>query len=440
MAPLEVEYWVPAKSMKNVRPKHVATESPSQRTFDVEARNLCYKSPPTHQSSLLNFFSQNQDNVASLQEKEASKFILKNVSCVAKSGEILAIAGPSGAGKSTLLELLGARIRPSTPQSSILVNGLPMDVPSFRRMSGFIPQNDALFPLLTVKETLMFSARLRLPASVSNEEKHRKVEDLLDELKLMHVADTRVGNDDMRGVSGGERRRVSIGVDVIHDPAVLLLDEPTSGLDSASALHVVEMLHTMAKVRSRTIILSIHQPGYRILQQIHSFLLLAHGSVIHHGSLRILHYWLMQAGHHIPPQVNVLEYAIDAISSGTDLKSDAENICILHRPGHFNPLQHFNTVGSDLLWSFDKADENPSMDFKPTFANNSMREIVILSERFSKNIFRTHELFIARTVQALVGGFAFGYNLHKCRHDAIRNSEAAWVFCVYAHIPPLINS
>lgn len=337
---------------------------------------------------------------------DSSKFILKNVSCVGKAGEILAIAGPSGAGKSTLLELLAGRIRPSSLPDSILVNRQPMEVSSFRRISGFIAQSDALFPLLTVRETLTFSAMLRLPTTVSCEEKRKMVEDLLFELRLTHVADTRVGNDEVRGVSGGERRRVSIGVDVIHDPAVLLLDEPTSGLDSASALHVIEMLHSMAKTRFRTIILSIHQPGYRIIQQINSFLLLSSGSVVHHGSLRVLHYWLIQAGHHVPPQVNVLEYAIDAISSGLDLQADAEHNCILHQAGRFD-LLHPNSSGL-IMSSFTSRAHSLPLEFKPAFANTSVREILILSQRFSRNIFRTHELFTARTIQALVGGFALG--------------------------------
>jgi ATP-binding cassette subfamily G (WHITE) protein 2 len=89
----------------------------------------------------------------------------------------------------------------------------------------------------------------------------------------------------VRGVSGGERRRVSIGVDLIHDPSVLFLDEPTSGLDSTSALHVMQILSQMAVTHHRTVLLTIHQPSFRLLETINRILVLARGNVIYHGRI-----------------------------------------------------------------------------------------------------------------------------------------------------------
>ena len=258
--------------------------------------------------------------------------ILKNVSFKAKSGELLALAGPSGCGKSTLLGLLAGAITQPTisnnddittmASKSILINNRPtVDAFTLRRISGYVPQSDALFPLLTVKETLLFSAHIRLPSSAFKlSEKLERVESLMAELGLAHVGNRRVGNvhvdmDTRGGLSGGERRRVSIGVELIHDPPVLLLDEPTSGLDSSAALKIVGMLHSMAKNRSRTIVLSIHQPSYRIMEHMNSILLLARGHVVHHGTLEQLQWKLVQAGHQIEPQVNILEYAIEDIMS-----------------------------------------------------------------------------------------------------------------------------
>ncbi|KAH9536786.1 hypothetical protein CY35_16G018100 [Sphagnum magellanicum] len=335
-------------------------------------------------------------------------YVLKQITCRARAGEILAVAGPSGAGKSTLLEVLAGRIQPSSPASSILVNGSPMDMQRFRRISGYVMQDDALFPMLTVEETLLYSARLRLRSTVPLVEKRARVEALMTELGLTHVAKTRIGNESIRGVSGGERRRVSIGVDVIHDPAVLILDEPTSGLDSAGALQVVAMLRNMAVSQQRTIILTIHQPGYRILQLVHSFLLLSHGLVVHHGPLELLSSRLAAAGHVVPLQVNVLEYAIDAIDS-------------LHfTSSHHHHHQSF-TGGFFAARGFDKpahhsanAAAQTSQEFfmkvadKVTFANSSMKEIIVLAHRFCKNIIRTRQLLIARTIQAIGAGFGLG--------------------------------
>uniref|UniRef100_A0A803NBV3 ABC transporter domain-containing protein n=1 Tax=Chenopodium quinoa TaxID=63459 RepID=A0A803NBV3_CHEQI len=192
----------------------------------------------------------------------------------------LAIVGPSGAGKSSLLEILAGKL---TPQAgSILINGNVTETANFNKISGFVTQKDMLFPLLTVEETLMFSAKLRLKLPPS--ELSSKVKSLMQELGLDHVANTRVGNDGYAEYLEESAGRVSIGVDVIHDPKVLILDEPTSGLDSTSALQIIDMLKNMAETRGRTIILSIHQPGFRIVKQINSILLLSNGKV-HHGTV-----------------------------------------------------------------------------------------------------------------------------------------------------------
>lgn len=102
-----------------------------------------------------------------------------------------------------------------------------------------ILQDDLLYPMLTVRETLMFSAFFRLPPSQSKAAKAARVSNLLEQLGLMRVANTIIGDEGHRGVSGGERRRVSIGIDIVHDPLILFLDEPTSGLDSTNAYLVV---------------------------------------------------------------------------------------------------------------------------------------------------------------------------------------------------------
>eukprot|EP01018_Ginkgo_biloba_P000809 Gb_24085 [translate_table: standard] len=414
-----------------VKPAQVAGlyQSPTRtRLYDIEAKNLCYKlvvhrKPPWKRWCTADC------------GEGTEKHILRNVSCEARPGEILAIAGPSGAGKSTLLEVLAGRIRPSST-NSILVNQQPMNISHFRRISGYVTQDDALFPLLTVEETLMFSAKLRLPCVVPEAEKIARVKALLNELGLQHVSASRIGNDDIRGISGGERRRVSIGVDVIHDPAVLLLDEPTSGLDSAAALQVIVMLKSMAGSHGRTIILSIHQPGFRILQLFNSILLLANGSVVHHGSLEMLQCRLIAAGHEIPAHVNVLEYAIDAIDclendlSGILAKSSIEEEVPQTRA---NPTLHDLFLLSGQLvdreqQALEDSTLKPPYDDRPSYANSSIQEIMILTHRFSKNIFRTKQLFAARTLQALVAGFGLGTIFMNVGYDTTGMQERVGFF------------
>lgn len=390
--------------------------SPSRsKTYTIELHDLSYKLVRPQKLGS----KKTQDSVsAPFNAKSSSQYILKHITFDARPGEVKAIAGPSGAGKSTLLEVLAGKIRPSSSSASILVNGQPMDRQHFRRISGYVMQDDALFPMLTVRETLLYSARLRLPSVVPMAEKLARVEAIMAELGLTHVAASRIGNESVRGVSGGERRRVSIGVDVIHDPAVLILDEPTSGLDSAAALHVCSMLRSMAVSRNRTIILSIHQPGYRILQQFHEVLILAQGSVVHHGSLELLSSRLAAAGHNIPAQVNVLEYAIDSLDTldssqqssifsvrgKTDLPVLSLQALFELEPPRAPMTPSYDTTSSEA--SPSRSDDD--VPDKVRFANSSVKEIGILSHRFLKNIIRTKQLLMARTIQALGCGVGLG--------------------------------
>ncbi|KAL2643287.1 hypothetical protein R1flu_010874 [Riccia fluitans] len=426
------------------------------RTYEIKVKNLFYKLPPPRQTKLAKVMGmirncrQRRDPFPVTPSKQkpagADRYILRNINFEAQSGELLAIAGPSGAGKSTLLEVLAGRVKPTSPPGCMLVNDQIVDVHQFQRVSGYVMQDDALFPHLTVMETLLYSARLRLPTTVPYEEKLARVKSVIEELGLSHVATTRIGNESMRGVSGGERRRVSIGLDVIHNPAVLFLDEPTSGLDSAAAANIVEVLRVMAECHSRCVILTIHQPSVRILQLMHSFLILADGMVVHHGSLELLEIRLQAAGHQIPSQVNVLEYAIDAINS-----KEADAIKAMHVTGaehqKLQDLQHGmeKTVkvdnppndDNDDRSSMKAWDDEEYQDYlrrawgrkdeedekKITYANSGIQETVILAQRFFKNISRPKELFTARTAQALISGICLGTIFLKVRNDQAGASE-----------------
>ncbi|KAL6202159.1 hypothetical protein ACLB2K_025869 [Fragaria x ananassa] len=355
-----------------------------QRTpYRLETRNLSYK--------LCAQFDEMKVLCGGASSRRVPTFILKNVNCEARPGEITAIAGPSGAGKTTLLEILVGKISPRKVCSGqVLVNNLPMEAESFLRMSGYVTQDDALFPLLTVEETLTYSALLRLPGGRS--EAATRVRQLMKELGLEHVAASRIGGGSSNnGISGGERRRVSVGVDLVHDPAVILIDEPTSGLDSASAFHIVSLLKTMVVNQGKTIVLTIHQPGFRILEMFDRLVLLSSGTVMHNGSMRLLKERLKFAGHRIPNRVNMLEFAIDVIESlDTQIPEALSN-------------QRFLIGNHKFELHFHSSEEK-----KQLYRNSRLEEVVILGERFCSNIFRTRQLFVTRVIQALVAGLLLG--------------------------------
>ncbi|CAA6665848.1 unnamed protein product [Spirodela intermedia] len=332
-----------------------------QTRYRIEAKSLSYRLPAGGGK-----FSWSKIHASSAS-------ILKDVSCDARPGEVLAIVGPSGAGKTTLLSILAGMNLPGKVAGEIQINGCDMEASIFQRVSGYVTQEDALFPLLTVEESLLYSARLRL---------HRRGG---GELGLEGVAKSTVGSGGGRGISGGERRRLSIGVDLVHDPAILLLDEPTSGLDSAAALQIMSLLKFMAKAQGKTVVLTIHQPGFRILELFDRVLLLAEGTVRHHGSLSLLEKRLEEAGHRVPHHVNVLEYAMDAMtSSNGEMMAQSNSEETPHRPG--GKEEHRAVI----------------------YANSPPEEVLILGERFFKNILRTNQLFAAKIIQSLVAGVGLG--------------------------------
>ncbi|KAJ6815291.1 ABC transporter G family member 14-like isoform X2 [Iris pallida] len=224
--------------------------------------------------------------VVGSSSKSAEKSILNGVSGQVCPGEMLAMLGPSGSGKTTLLTALGGRLPSAGPRrlsGKITYNGQAF-TSSVRRKIGFVSQDDVLYPNLTVSETLTFTALLRLPRTLARAEKVEKVRRVIAELGLEKVAHSMIGGPLFRGVSGGERKRVSIGQEMLVNPSLLLLDEPTSGLDSTTAQRIVTMLKRLAAEGGRTVVTTIHQPSSRLYHMFDKVVVLSQGFPIYYGS------------------------------------------------------------------------------------------------------------------------------------------------------------
>ncbi|KAJ4793030.1 ABC transporter G family member 5 [Rhynchospora pubera] len=247
--------------------------SANQIPFVLSFTDLTYKVKVKRpkKGSCLPSFKRNPTDGA-ITEFSSSKTLLDSISGEAREGEILAVLGASGSGKSTLIDALANRIVRERLHGSVTLNGEHLDSQILKVISAYVMQDDLLYPMLTVEETLMFSAEFRLPRTLSADKKKARVQALIDQLGLRSAANTIIGDEGHRGVSGGERRRVSIGTDIIHDPIILFLDEPTSGLDSTSAYMVVKVLQRIAHSGS-IVIMSVHQPSYRILSLLDRLLL-----------------------------------------------------------------------------------------------------------------------------------------------------------------------
>jgi len=202
--------------------------------------------------------------------------LLDRVSFTAFPGELVAVMGPSGCGKTTLLSVLSGRTTPSAGQ--VRLNGRPLHghFEQFRQRIGLVSQHDVMHTELTVGEVIWHTAQLRLPSDLPRSVIRNQVDRILEQMGLTEIADHRIGDARQRGISGGQRRRVSIAMELVTDPAVLFLDEPTSGLDASSALEIVQILQRLA-VSGKTILLTIHQPRVEVFGMLDRLLLLARG-------------------------------------------------------------------------------------------------------------------------------------------------------------------
>ncbi len=243
--------------------------------------------------------------------KVKNKHILNNVSGVVKPGEILAIMGPSGSGKTSLLNILAGRLNNENISGDILVNNKKPSKSKFKYYSKYVQQEDNLVGSSSVFETLDFSAKLHF--NESKKDRIKRVNDMIKDLGLSNVADVNIGNIFQKGLSGGEKRRVSIGIEMITTPKLVFLDEPTSGLDSASAYYIMKLLKEFA-LQGRTIICSIHQPSSQIFNLLDKILLLSKGNPVYFGESKQVVDYFSDLGYRCPIYTNPSDYILELIN------------------------------------------------------------------------------------------------------------------------------
>ncbi|XP_060198515.1 ABC transporter G family member 22-like isoform X2 [Lycium barbarum] len=259
-----------------------------------------------------------------VENSDAEKCILQGVSGSASPGEILALMGPSGGGKTTLLKLLSGNVK--NDSGMITYNDQPYNK-SLKQKIGFVLQDDVVFPHLTVKETLIYAALLRLPNTLSKEQKKERAIRVINELGLERCQDTIIGGAFVRGISGGERKRVCIGNEILLNPSLLFLDEPTSGLDSTTALRIMQMLHNISRA-GKTVVTTIHQPSSRLFSRFDKLILLGQGNSLYFGKASEAMLYFSSIGCSPLRAMNPAEFLIDLANGNiTDksIPSDLEN-------------------------------------------------------------------------------------------------------------------
>ncbi len=209
----------------------------------------------------------------------AMKTLLDHVSFKALPGDMIALMGPSGAGKTTLLLTLNGYLPPSSGQVRINGEDLYLIYDALRGSIGYVPQDDIVHPELTVFEAVRYSAQFRLPPDYSDEEIDRRVEETLKDLGLESVMNLQIGKPEKKVLSGGQRKRVNIALELVTDPVILFLDEPTSGLAADDTTALINLLADLTKKTGKTIIMTIHQPAKDEFERFNLAFIMGYGGV-----------------------------------------------------------------------------------------------------------------------------------------------------------------
>jgi ABC-type multidrug transport system ATPase subunit/ABC-type multidrug transport system permease subunit len=347
------------------------------------------------------------------------KTLLNGVSGVVKPGQLLAIMGSTGAGKSTLLDVLVGYKNTGTLNGDIRINGQPRNH-LFKRMAGYVTQDDCLMETQTVRETLKFCADIKLPKSLSQRERDLRVQNVIDELRLTKVGDSFVGSQFQRGISGGEKKRVSIGCELITDPGLLFLDEPTTGLDAYNSLVIMELLNSLAK-SGRTIICTIHQPRSSIFELFDQLLLLSQGNVVYFGPANQAVPYFAAVSLHCPQFTNPADFFIDMVIENERIRDgliqtqeDAPNLV-----EYYLKSSEYR-ITTERIRETEKEMSHVSMDlqarvasaYPSEFATPLWRQFLLIAERSIRNIRRNPivtylQLFNNFFMALLVGSIFF---------------------------------
>ncbi|KAK3037904.1 hypothetical protein RJ639_031795 [Escallonia herrerae] len=313
----------------------------SNRPVTFKFEDVAYKVKIKKNSGLL---KKNQK----LEEKK----ILKGITGMVLPGEMLAMLGPSGSGKTTLLTAMGGRLS-GLLSGKITYNGKPFSN-VMKRNTGFVTQDDVLYDHLTVTETLVFTALLRLPSGIPKKDKIMHAEAVITQLGLSRCKNSIIGGPFLRGISGGERKRVSIGQEMLINPSLLFLDEPTSGLDSTTAQRIVSTLWELAN-GGRTVVMTIHQPSSRLFYMFHKVLLLSEGNPFYFGKGSEAMNYFSSIGYAPSVAMNPSDFLLD-LANGVSLDESREDPTVVKQN---LVLAYKENIAENLKAEVNAVDESP---------------------------------------------------------------------------------
>eukprot|EP01065_Artemidia_motanka_P031530 TRINITY_DN3792_c0_g1_i1.p1 TRINITY_DN3792_c0_g1~~TRINITY_DN3792_c0_g1_i1.p1 ORF type:complete len:745 (+),score=248.74 TRINITY_DN3792_c0_g1_i1:47-2281(+) len=379
-------------------------------------------------------------------QKASTRKILHDVSACFAPGQLTALMGPSGAGKTTLMNVLTDNCK-HTLEGDVLANGQKIDA-AFKSYFNLVPQEDVLLPALTARETLRYAAELRLSKAIPTEEREERITKILQVLGLDDgvgggCADTIVGSVEQRGISGGQRKRLSIGLELLTNPSVLFLDEPTSGLDSKAAEDVIKVLRALAK-SGKTVVCTIHQPSWKLFERFDRLLLLCKGKVVYDGPTRLVPGYVNKLGEEfgrddwaVPARENPIDHVMRVIQEGRDAATFAESWGTVPRGSREltlgqRRLQRVDSEHRDAITresgqpplsypDYDPAGDHaepdpPALSGGQSYENGKFRQYSVLFRRFMYETSKNKQKFVAQCALKLTVGLLVGL----CWFDASR--------------------
>jgi ABC-type multidrug transport system ATPase subunit len=326
-----------------------------------------------------------QDFVSRSIAKKPIKTILHGITGSVNSGEVLAIMGPSGAGKTCLIDLLTLESKNGDSVGEVRLNGETMNKDIFTKFCATVPQQDKHWAFLTCRETVAFAADLYL--DIPKEEKTARVDAVLATMGLTGCADTKVGNAFFSGLSGGQKRRLSLAIALLSNPLVLFLDEPTSGLDAAAAASIMKFLKDLAVAANIAIVCTIHQPSSAVYNGFDRVMLLSKGRIAFLGAAAEALPYFREIGHQMPPNTNPAEFMLDLVNAEfTDPESVDEVLAEWAK----------KEANSDV----DATRREPVVGLPTDYVHctNCARQVATLVRRHGKLTIRDPTLYIGRMV------------------------------------------
>lgn len=354
------------------------------------------------------------------KRNKTKKNILKGITASFRPGRVTAVMGSSGAGKTTLLSLLAGDAGnmgaggngKSFIDGKITLNDEKTDLKQVSKVSGFVYQDDVILPTMTVKEAIMMSARLRLPNNTPEHEIQGRCQEMMRILSLEKCSNTPIGSAMSKGISGGERKRVALAMELIPNPSILFLDEPTSGLDTVNAYNVVSLLSDLAHQTSRTIIVTIHQPPSEVFHMLDDLLLLADGMVVYHGPAANAVPYFASLGHPCPMYTNPADFFFLELLGGIKkLHGDSSrpvNIVEELTDAWKNSQEQKLLVADQELASTKAAQEKLDLSGHKKEFSSFARQFSFLIKRAGLNLVRDRMILGVKALQTIVIALLIG--------------------------------